>query len=147
MADSVPHMPMRAQPMGRVRGRRHLRARIGSTQPRPLPRLLVYVPQLLDCTALPSDEPPAPALRRSKVHKFFDSHPQHERHLADTRAAKALQPLDIHGCVTDGRADAPPARALDISAENVRDSAHVGYVYCMVPLPVARTGDHRAGGS
>jgi hypothetical protein len=97
---------MRAQPVGRVRGRRHLRARIGSTQPRPLPRLLVYVPQFLDCAALPSDESPAPTPRRSKVYKFFDSYPQHERRLADARAAKAPQPLDANGCVTDGHAGA-----------------------------------------
>jgi di- and tripeptidase len=104
--------------------------------------------QFLDCAALPSDAPPAPAPRRSKVHKFFDSYPQHERRPADAHAANAPQPLDANGCVTEGqgRADAPPARALDIPAENVRDSAHVGYVYCMAPLPSMRDGAGEHGG-
>jgi di- and tripeptidase len=104
--------------------------------------------QLLDCAALPSDAPPAPAPRRSKVHKVFDSYPQHERRPADAHAANAPQPLDANGCVAEGkaRADAPPARAPDIPAENVRDSAHVGYVFCMVPLPSMRDGADEHGG-
>jgi di- and tripeptidase len=102
--------------------------------------------QFFDCAALPSDAPPAPAPGRSKVHKFFDSYPQHERCPADARAANSSQPLDANGCDTEGRADAPPACALDIPAENVRDSAHVGYVHCMTPLPSMRDGAGEHGG-
>ncbi|KAF7365438.1 Beta-Ala-His dipeptidase [Mycena venus] len=68
-----------------------------------------------------------------KPHKFFDSYPQYERKPADIHANNGAPSRDIspHSDTT-----VPPPRAyLNIPSENVIDSAHYGYIYCMALFP------------
>ena len=74
-----------------------------------------------------------------KVHKFFDSYPQYERKPADIHANNRGPRLHGRSTPDSDHSDAPPRDYLSIPASNVIDSAHYGYVYCMVVL---RKGDH-----
>jgi di- and tripeptidase len=66
-----------------------------------------------------------------KVHKFFDSYPQHERKPADLSAKNnAPRPPSA-----DFDSNTQPQQGfLCIPSGNVIDSAHYGYVYCMAIL-------------
>ncbi|KAJ8507465.1 hypothetical protein ONZ45_g10164 [Pleurotus djamor] len=85
-----------------------------------------------------------------KPHKFFDSYPQHERRPADLYANNNVPNLaSLPSLLSQTSLDAsrsmsdcvvldvnPTANAphLHVPAKNVIDSAHYGYVYCMVLL-------------
>jgi di- and tripeptidase len=119
--------------------------------------------QFLECSQLQSGEPlesnrfedvtpstpPLGSLpKKSKVHKFFNSYPQYERKPADELAVNIRRPPQLNlndgnGCVSDASANILPI-TLDIPVENVIDSAHYGYVYCMVPIPSIRDGSDDA---
>ncbi|KAJ7242825.1 hypothetical protein B0H12DRAFT_839440 [Mycena haematopus] len=65
-----------------------------------------------------------------KPHKFFDSYPRFERKPADIHAnngSKSSRDTSPH---SDSNV-LPPRAYLDIPPENVIDSAHYGYIYCM----------------
>ncbi|KAJ7202821.1 hypothetical protein GGX14DRAFT_523684 [Mycena pura] len=89
------------------------------------------------CGAQSAGDTPASASgtstpRSRAPHKFFDSYPQYERRPADIYANNGASSRDISPHSDRG---APPPRAyLSIPAENVVDSAHYGYIYCMVLL-------------
>ncbi|KAF9219228.1 glutathione degradosome [Gyrodon lividus] len=68
-----------------------------------------------------------------KVHKFFDSYPQYTHKPADLLANNfSSSPLS--------EADTCCENVIAISASNVLDSAHFGYVYCMAIMPSQRSG-------
>ncbi|KAH9924603.1 Zn-dependent exopeptidase [Epithele typhae] len=80
-----------------------------------------------------------------KAHKFFDSYPQYTRRPADLGARNptccssssppstgSRTPPD--GCIQQESPKTPLA-VLHVPQENVIDSAHYGYVYCMAHLP------------
>jgi di- and tripeptidase len=108
--------------------------------------------QFLECSGLQSGEmrhpgqdsfntgsmsstPPVGSLnRKSKVHKFFNSYPQYERKPADELARNGTPPTkDVNDLCVD-RSDAQPVISLEVPAENVIDSAHYGYIYCMAAI-------------
>lgn len=62
-----------------------------------------------------------------KPHKFFDSYPQYERKPADIHANNGSRDTSPHSDSSVPR----PRAYLDIPPENVIDSAHYGYIYCM----------------
>ncbi|KAJ7688222.1 hypothetical protein B0H14DRAFT_3053338 [Mycena olivaceomarginata] len=62
-----------------------------------------------------------------KPHKFFDSYPQYERRPADIHANNGSRDTSPHSDSSVPR----PRAYLDIPSENVIDSAHYGYIYCM----------------
>lgn len=117
--------------------------------------------QFFECAQLQSGEvldpgrsedsaPSTPQLgslpKKSKVHKFFNSYPQFERRAADELAVNIsrlsqISLVDGSGCVSNANTSALPI-ALDIPADNVIDSAHYGYVYCMVLIPSFRDGSN-----
>ncbi|KAJ7622848.1 WD40-repeat-containing domain protein [Mycena polygramma] len=72
-----------------------------------------------------------------KAHKFFDGYPQYERKPADIHANNnASRDTSPHSDPS-----VPPQRAyLNIPAENVIDSAHYGYIYCMALLQEGEPG-------
>ncbi|KAJ7457667.1 hypothetical protein B0H11DRAFT_2063012 [Mycena galericulata] len=76
-----------------------------------------------------------------KAHKFFDSYPQYERKPADIYANNgSSRDTSPHS----DRSTVPAPRAyLNIPAENVLDSAHYGYIYCMALLPANEAGGVR----
>ncbi|KAJ7095467.1 hypothetical protein C8R43DRAFT_1081889 [Mycena crocata] len=77
-----------------------------------------------------------------KAHKFFDSYPQYERKPADIYANNNEPSRDISP--HSDRSSVPAPRAyLDIPAENVIDSAHYGYIYCMALLQGGEAGGVR----
>ncbi|KAJ7645615.1 hypothetical protein DFH06DRAFT_1211918 [Mycena polygramma] len=80
-----------------------------------------------------------------KAHKFFDSYPQYERKPADIHANNnASRDTSPHS----DRSTVPLPRAyLNIPAENVIDSAHYGYIYCMVLLQDGEPGVRLVTGS
>ncbi|KAJ6620730.1 hypothetical protein B0H10DRAFT_2020308 [Mycena sp. CBHHK59/15] len=76
-----------------------------------------------------------------KAHKFFDSYPQYERKPADIYANNG-QSRDISP--HSDRSTVPMPRAyLTIPEENVIDSAHYGYIYCMALLQDGMAGGVR----
>ncbi|EJF61051.1 Zn-dependent exopeptidase [Dichomitus squalens LYAD-421 SS1] len=119
------------------------------------PELLSSPPSLLS-KAYSSSGISTPPSR--KAHKFFDSYPRYTRRPADLNARNptcascvpatsttppsgsstgSLTPPDpcIH---PDGFH--PPVAIFQVPPENVIDSAHYGYVYCMALLPSYRDG-------
>ena len=75
------------------------------------------------------------------AHKFFNSYPRSQRRSPDLESSngmnKILQGADGHVIF----ANPPSPRAeFSIPAQNVIDSAHYGYVYCMVLVPSTRQG-------
>ncbi|KAG2340128.1 Zn-dependent exopeptidase [Suillus weaverae] len=70
-----------------------------------------------------------------KVHKFFDSYPQYTHRPADLQANNlSMSPLTSQGAFVG------TSSLINISATNVIDSAHFGYIYCMALLPSTREG-------
>ncbi|KAG5220748.1 di- and tripeptidase DUG [Salix suchowensis] len=67
-----------------------------------------------------------------KPHRFFDSYPQHERRPADlfanNSASTSLNNIHFE------RTEVGQLNKLQVSATNVIDSAHYGYLYCMAIL-------------
>ncbi|KAJ6466417.1 hypothetical protein C8R45DRAFT_1021645 [Mycena sanguinolenta] len=81
-----------------------------------------------------------------KPHKFFDSYPQFERKPADIFAkngAKSSRDTSPHSDYTV----LPPRAYLDIPPENVIDSAHYGYIYCMTLFQDGEAGVRLVTGS
>ena len=84
-----------------------------------------------------------------KAHKFFDSYPQYTRRPADldarnpTCSSYASESTGWRtppeGCV-QSEPPRPLLAVLHVPAENVIDTAHYGYVYCMALLPSNITG-------
>ncbi|PPR07112.1 hypothetical protein CVT24_010948 [Panaeolus cyanescens] len=76
-----------------------------------------------------------PLVQTRRVHKFFDSYPQHERKPADLNANNNAT---RHGRGTpdsDNISDSSSQTYnLSIPSVNVIDSAHYGYIYCMAIL-------------
>ncbi|KAK7021218.1 beta-Ala-His dipeptidase [Favolaschia claudopus] len=70
---------------------------------------------------------------RRRPHKFFDSYPQYERKPADIHANNGGSSRDTSP--TSDSNIRPPRAYLNIPAENVIDSAHFGYIYCMELFP------------
>jgi len=104
-----------------------------------------------DGTTISPEIPPTPNVSLSptvisrKAHKFFDSYPQYERKPADIHANNGTKPTRI----TPGRGtpdsdgsdnnntlitSQPKKACCSIPPENVIDSAHYGYIYCMALL-------------
>ncbi|TFK40678.1 hypothetical protein BDQ12DRAFT_679847 [Crucibulum laeve] len=76
---------------------------------------------------------PSGAATLRKAHKFFDSYPQYERKPADIYANNGISGRGSPD--SDRSSNVPTPRGyLGIPAENVIDSAHYGYVYCMAIL-------------
>ncbi|KAF8470421.1 Zn-dependent exopeptidase [Russula ochroleuca] len=75
------------------------------------------------------------------AHKFFNSYPRSQRRSPDLESSNGINKLVQGG---DGHVvliDPPSPRAeFSIPAQNVIDSAHFGYVYCMVLIPSTRQG-------
>lgn len=75
------------------------------------------------------------------AHKFFNSYPRFQRRSPDLESINGINKLVQGG---DGHVvfvDPPTPRAeFSIPAQNVIDSAHFGYVYCMVLIPSTRQG-------
>ncbi|KAG1879215.1 glutathione degradosome [Suillus subluteus] len=70
-----------------------------------------------------------------KVHKFFDSYPQYTHRPADLQANNfSMSPSASQGALVGTNS------LINISATNVIDSAHFGYIYCMALLPSTREG-------
>ncbi|TFK52694.1 Zn-dependent exopeptidase [Heliocybe sulcata] len=99
----------------------------------------------------PRDQQPGsgtstPSSRARKAHKFFDSYPQYERRAADIFAVNGtLTPStslssDGEPCVQLAAPVSLPRAVLHVPPENVIDSAHYGYIYCMALLPSNRDG-------
>ncbi|KAJ7069976.1 hypothetical protein C8F01DRAFT_1246134 [Mycena amicta] len=74
--------------------------------------------------------------RRREVHKFFDSYPQADRRPADIYAnnGPGAQPQSRDISPHSERARGSPRSYLSMPAENVVESAHYGYIYCMALL-------------
>ncbi|KAG1834186.1 hypothetical protein EV424DRAFT_1363232 [Suillus variegatus] len=70
-----------------------------------------------------------------KVHKFFDSYPQYTHRPADLQANN----FSLSSSISQGAFVGTNA-LINISAANVIDSAHFGYIYCMALLPSTREG-------
>ncbi|KAJ7857773.1 hypothetical protein B0H13DRAFT_2077001 [Mycena leptocephala] len=71
--------------------------------------------------------------------QIFDSYPQYERKPADIHANNNAPSRDISP--HSDRGNVPPPRAyLNIPVENVIDSAHFGYIYCMALLQDGEAG-------
>ncbi|KAH7913441.1 glutathione degradosome, partial [Hygrophoropsis aurantiaca] len=70
-----------------------------------------------------------------RAHKFFDSYPQYQHRPADLFAnnLSSSPPSDTDIIARSGS-------ILNIPASNVIDSAHFGYIYCMVLVPPNREG-------
>lgn len=101
-----------------------------------------------------------PGTKERKAHKFFDSYPQYERRPADINAVNQSLAASAailsastsgsggsvieDGCITPLTIPQPKAY-LNVPRENVIDSAHWGYVYCMatVPSPYEAEGEER----
>ncbi|KAH9993855.1 Zn-dependent exopeptidase [Russula vinacea] len=78
---------------------------------------------------------------RLAPHKFFNSYPRSQRRSPDLESSNGIRKLVQGG---DGHVvfiGPPSPRAeFSIPAQNVVDSAHFGYVYCMVLIPSTRQG-------
>lgn len=70
-----------------------------------------------------------------KAHKFFDSYPQYERKAADIYANNGVGRIRGRASPESDHSDLITGECLSIPASNVIDSAHYGYIYCMVMLP------------
>ena len=73
-----------------------------------------------------------------RAHKFFNSYPRFQRRSPDLETSNGVNDLarSLDGHVVF--VNPPTARAeFNIPAQNVIDSAHYGYVYCMALLPTA----------
>lgn len=75
-----------------------------------------------------------------KVHKFFDSYPQYTHKPADSFANN----FGVFSDLEEERDPSNSTSTLNIPAENVIDSAHYGYVYCMAMVPSNRIGSNNS---
>ncbi|KAH9966153.1 Zn-dependent exopeptidase [Russula compacta] len=78
-----------------------------------------------------------------RAHKFFNSYPRFQRRSPDFEASNGTNnPVQrTNGHVVSINTQTPTPRAeFNIPAQNVIDSAHYGYVYCMVLIPSTRHG-------
>jgi di- and tripeptidase len=75
------------------------------------------------------------------AHKFFNSYPRSQRRSPDLESSNGVNKLlqDTDGHVVFANPPTPRAE-FSIPAQNVIDSAHYGYVYCMVLIPSTRQG-------
>ncbi|KAI9511084.1 Zn-dependent exopeptidase [Russula earlei] len=74
------------------------------------------------------------------AHKFFNSYPRSQRRLPDLETTNGVNDPVLG---VDGHIVTPflsPCTELNIPAQNVIDSAHYGYVYCMALIPSTRQG-------
>lgn len=101
---------------------------------------------VVDSSTLTSNYTPMVGASR-KVHKFFDSYPQYERKPADIHANNMGSRSHGRSTPDSDHSDAPPREYISIPPSNVIDSAHYGYVYCMVVLPKGDHGIQLATGS
>jgi di- and tripeptidase len=86
---------------------------------------------------------PSSVPRKSKIHKLFDSYPQYERRPADIHARNGVRTSNLRVGIdecAEPLGTPPILGILDVPSENVVDSAHYGYVYCMALLPTIREG-------
>lgn len=90
-----------------------------------------------------------PTIGSRKAHKFFDSYPQYERRPADLYANNGSPKNHSTGSLDlDGYSEIPRSREyMKIPISNVIDSAHYGYIYCMVVVKEGDRGVHLATGS
>ncbi|KAI0247221.1 hypothetical protein BJV78DRAFT_1133717, partial [Lactifluus subvellereus] len=76
-----------------------------------------------------------------RAHKLFDNCPRSQRRSPDLEASNGIcapiRPVDGHVVLTN---PPTPCTELHIPPQNVIDSAHYGYVYCMALLPSTREG-------
>jgi len=76
-----------------------------------------------------------------RAHKFFNSYPRSQRRSPDLESSnglnKALRGVDGHVLFINPPI---PRAEFSIPAQNVINSAHYGYVYCMVLVPSTRQG-------
>ncbi|KAI0256992.1 Zn-dependent exopeptidase [Lactifluus subvellereus] len=76
-----------------------------------------------------------------RAHKFFDSYPRSQRRSPDLEASNGIstpiRSVDGHVVLTN---PPTPRAELYIPPQNVIDSAHYGYVYCVALLPSTREG-------
>ena len=87
---------------------------------------------------------PSTSFRR--VHKFFDSYPQYERRAADIYA-KNVSCIDRYSSDSERESTTPaPQAAISIPGQNVIDSAHYGYIYCMARLEISEAQLATGGG-
>ena len=93
-----------------------------------------------DSVSMPSQQSSGTSTPRL-AHKFFNSYPRSQRRSPDLESSngmnKTLQVVDGH--VEFVNPPTPRAK-FSIPAQNVIDSAHYGYVYCMVLIPSTRLG-------
>jgi di- and tripeptidase len=70
------------------------------------------------------------------AHKFFNSYPRSQRRSPDLESSNGINKslLGVDGHVVFANPPSPRAE-FSIPAQNVIDSAHYGYVYCMVLMP------------
>jgi hypothetical protein len=74
------------------------------------------------------------------AHKFFNSYPRSQRRSPDFESSNGInKTLHADGHVVFANPPTPRAE-FSIPAQNVIDSAHYGYVYCMVLMPSTRQG-------
>jgi len=86
--------------------------------------------------ACSTSQGPSGASTPRRAHKFFNSYPRSQRRSPDLETSNGVNDLtrSIDGHVVF--VNPPTARAeFNIPAQNVIDSAHYGYVYCMALLP------------
>ncbi|KDQ62261.1 hypothetical protein JAAARDRAFT_30154 [Jaapia argillacea MUCL 33604] len=87
-----------------------------------------------------------PSSKSRKVHKFFDSYPQYLHKAADVFASNGLSTSvsssssDGDGCILVRDPAADPRAVLQVVPENVIDSAHYGYIYCLAIMPSTKEG-------
>ncbi|KAI0306265.1 Zn-dependent exopeptidase [Multifurca ochricompacta] len=76
-----------------------------------------------------------------RAHKFFNSYPRSQRRSPDLESSNGINnPVrDIEGHIVIVSPPTPRVE-FNVPPENVIDSAHFGYVYCMALLPSIRAG-------
>jgi di- and tripeptidase len=87
--------------------------------------------------------PSMPKIPWRRAHKFFNSYPLYEYKLADIHANNgSTSSFGTSTPVAGASGSLTPVSGehLQIPAQNVIDSAHYGYVYCMALLPSPREG-------
>lgn len=75
-----------------------------------------------------------------KAHKFFDSYPNYERKPADIHARNGSSSSRDISPHSDRSIVLAPKAYLHIPEANVIDSAHYGYIYCMILLQDSEAG-------
>ncbi|KAH8818878.1 hypothetical protein DL96DRAFT_1622249 [Flagelloscypha sp. PMI_526] len=83
-----------------------------------------------------------------RAHKFFDSYPQYQRRPADLSARNGPRSSldDLSKTLPEDTAVLDPKAFFCIPSQNVFDSAHFGYVYCMTSFEGGESGVESAKG-